>query len=291
LDARLIYINPTLERLLGVSRAEARGERPTEADREIFRMLEERILAVAHTGNPEEMEMSLPQKDGSILIHHIRFVAEHNNADEIVGVLAIGRDITERKQMEEQVHQLAFFDPLTQLPNRRLFDDRLSQAMAVSQRSGCFCAVMYADLDNFKPLNDAHGHEAGDLLLIEVANRLKTCVREMDTVARVGGDEFVILVCELDTDKIESATQTRIVAEKIRIALALPYVLKILREGNTLTTVEHHCSVSIGVTLFVNHEADQASILDAADKAMYQAKEAGRNSIRNTYEITSPFHS
>jgi diguanylate cyclase (GGDEF)-like protein len=197
-----------------------------------------------------------------------------------VRMIGLNTDITERKQMEDQVHQLAFFDPLTKLPNRRLLTDRLSQAMAASKRSGCYCALMFADLDNFKPLNDTHGHEVGDLLLIEVAERLKSCIREMDTVARFGGDEFIVMICELDTDKTESAKQAGVVAEKIRAALASPYILKVEQEGKIEATVEHHCSASIGIALFFDHETSQIELLKEADRAMYQAKDAGCNSIR-----------
>ena len=139
---------------------------------------------------------------------------------------------------------------------------------------------MFLDLDNFKPLNDTHGHVVGDLLLIETANRLKRCVREMDTVARFGGDEFVVMIGELYVDEAQSTSQAEIVAEKIRNALAESYLLKIQHEGEADSAVEHHCSASIGVTLFINHEASQEDILKWADNAMYQAKEAGRNSIR-----------
>jgi diguanylate cyclase (GGDEF)-like protein/PAS domain S-box-containing protein len=190
------------------------------------------------------------------------------------------RDITENKKMEEQIRQLAFHDALTRLPNRRLLSDRLGQAMAASKRTGSYCALMFLDLDNFKPLNDAHGHEVGDLLLVEVADRLNACVRETDTVARFGGDEFVVLLRYLDADQSESATQARNVAEKIRTALAAPYFLKIVRQGEPEKTVEHRCSASIGAVLFVNHEISQDEILKRADTAMYQAKEAGRNMVR-----------
>jgi len=189
-------------------------------------------------------------------------------------------DITERKQMEDQVRQLAFHDTLTKLPNRRLLNDRLGQTIAASKRSGCYGALMFLDLDNFKLLNDTHGHEVGDLLLIEAADRLKSCVREIDTVARFGGDEFVVMISELDVDKAESTTQAGIIAEKIRAALAKPYVLKIQHEGKAETTVEHHCTASIGVALFSKREASHDNILKWADTAMYQAKEAGCNLIR-----------
>jgi diguanylate cyclase (GGDEF)-like protein len=139
---------------------------------------------------------------------------------------------------------------------------------------------MILDLDNFKPLNDQHGHLAGDLLLVEAASRLLLCVREMDTVARFGGDEFVVMLSELDGDAVASHRRARMVAEKIRSALAKPYVLTLRQEDQTAVTVEHHCTASIGVALFVNHETAQEDILKRADDAMYRAKDAGRNAIR-----------
>lgn len=193
--------------------------------------------------------------------------------------LAVTRDITQRRQMEEQVRQLAFHDSLTNLPNRRLLLDRLNQAMAASKRSGYYCALIFLDLDNFKPLNDTHGHEAGDLLLIEVARRLTSSVRQIDTVSRFGGDEFAVLLSELLADKAESTKEVGIIAEKIRIKLAEPYVMAIRHEGNTATTVEHRCSASLGAVLFINHECSQEDILRQADTAMYQAKDAGRNTV------------
>ena len=155
--------------------------------------------------------------------------------------------------------------------------------MAASKRSGLYGALMFLDLDNFKPLNDTHGHGVGDLLLIEVARRLTSCVREVDTVARFGGDEFVVMLGELDVDKAESITQAGLVAEKIRITLAEPYLLKIQQEGKAEIAVEHYCTSSIGIALFINHEASPEDILKHADMAMYQAKEGGRNSVRFYY--------
>ena len=163
------------------------------------------------------------------------------------------------------------------MPNRRLLNDRLSLAIAAGKRSHHYGALMFLDLDNFKPLNDTHGHVIGDLLLIEAANRLKNCVREMDTVARFGGDEFVVILSALDVEKSESMTKAGIVAEKIRSALSEPYLLTIAPEGKT---VSHRCTASIGVALFVDYEGDQEDISKWADAAMYQAKNAGRNQIR-----------
>ena len=186
-------------------------------------------------------------------------------------------------EFNEKIRNLAFHDALTQLPNRNLLKDRMEQAMAASKRSGRFGALMFLDLDNFKSLNDAHGHGAGDLLLVEGARRLNSCVREADTVARFGGDEFVVVLNELDVDKDKSTARAIIVAEKIRAALAEPYVLKIQQAHGAEITIEHHCTSSIGVVLFVNHEASAEDILKWADIAMYQAKEAGRNLIRLHY--------
>jgi diguanylate cyclase (GGDEF)-like protein len=175
---------------------------------------------------------------------------------------------------------LAFYDGLTHPPNRRLLNDRLSQTLLASKRSAFYGALMFMDLDNFKSLNDQHGHSAGDLLLVEVARRLKCCVREIDTVARFGGDEFVVVLGELNADPKESARQAAEVAEKIRASLAAPYRL-VLDEGSLAgCVVEHRCSASIGVVLFLNHEASQSDLLKWADSAMYRAKDAGRDVIR-----------
>jgi diguanylate cyclase (GGDEF)-like protein len=189
-------------------------------------------------------------------------------------------DIVERTRMEDQVRQLAFYDPLTHLPNRRLLNDRLSQALLASKRSAFHGALMFMDLDNFKALNDKHGHSAGDLLLVEVASRLKGCVREIDTVARFGGDEFVVLLDELTLEQEESNSRAGVIAEKIRLALAEPYVLGFERDGADAVTLVHHCTASIGVTLFIHSEASQDDILMRADAAMYQAKEQGRNRVQ-----------
>jgi diguanylate cyclase (GGDEF)-like protein/PAS domain S-box-containing protein len=204
----------------------------------------------------------------------------YTTSGEYDGAYVVSRDITERKRMEEEVRQLAYFDSLTHLPNRRMLNDRLSQTMAASRRSGRYAAVMILDLDNFKPLNDQHGHLVGDILLVEVARRLIANVREVDTVARFGGDEFVVMLGDLNEDRAESRRLAEVIAEKIRESLAAPYFLAIHKENQAPTQVEHRCSASIGVALFVNHETAQDDILKWADAAMYQAKSAGRNTIR-----------
>ena len=196
------------------------------------------------------------------------------------GYRGVARDITVNKLSEEHIKRFAFYDGLTKLPNRRLLKDRMALEFSASKRNQRYGAVMFLDLDNFKPLNDKFGHEFGDLLLIEVADRLVACVREVDTVARFGGDEFVVLTGSLDLDKQASIVQAQRVAEKIRISLAQPYRLSVAQDASTVATIEHCCTVSIGISLFYNQEQSEEEILKQADMAMYDAKEAGRNSIR-----------
>lgn len=186
-------------------------------------------------------------------------------------------DVTERKQMEEQVRQLAFYDALTGLPNRRLLNDRLTQALALSKRSQHYGALMFIDLDNFKPLNDQHGHSVGDLLLIEVARRLTCGIREVDTVARFGGDEFVVMLSELEAAADEATAHAAQVAEKILETLAAPYLLPLTEQADQ-PVITHHCTASIGVTL-IHHSVSREESIRQADLAMYRAKESGRNQI------------
>lgn len=194
----------------------------------------------------------------------------------VVKVIGYIADITERKQLEEEIRSLAYFDPLTALPNRRMLSDRLQSVMAAGKRSGNLGALMYLDLDNFKPLNDAHGHAAGDLLLIEVAQRLLHCVRQVDTVARTGGDEFVVLLSGLSTEVNLAAAECRNIAEKVLSALSMPYVLS---AAPNAPLIEHHCTASMGVTLFKGQELRLEEVMKKADAAMYRAKDGGRNRI------------
>lgn len=178
-----------------------------------------------------------------------------------------------------QVQHMAFYDSLTDLPNRRLLIDRLSQTLTAQKRNRWFGAIIFIDLDNFKQLNDKQGHAVGDLLLIQAAERLRGCVREMDTVARFGGDEFVVMINELEADKAGSVQVAASIAEKIRIALSKPFMLKVQESGETEITVEHLCSASIGVALFSSSAGSEDEILNWADQAMYHAKEAGKNKV------------
>jgi diguanylate cyclase (GGDEF)-like protein/PAS domain S-box-containing protein len=216
-------------------------------------------------------ESKVRYSDGTahdVVFHKARMLDEGGKPSGIIGVIL---DITERKKAEQQVHQLAFYDPLTGLPNRRLLMDRLQHAFAASARSQHYGAIMFLDLDHFKTLNDTRGHEIGDLLLKEVAVRLSSCVRDGDTVVRLGGDEFVVILEALSNNAHEAATQTERTAEKIQAVLNRPYLIK---------EQTHHISPSIGIVMFRGHQEGVDDLLRYADIAMYQAKTAGRNTIR-----------
>ena len=175
------------------------------------------------------------------------------------------------KESEKTVYQLAYSDPLTELPNRRLFQDRLERAILLSSRNNRYRALMFLDMDNFKTLNDSQGHRMGDLLLIEVARRLKGIVRASDTLARMGGDEFVILLGELSENEKTASEQALMIAEKISVLLSQAY---------QLDHFIYNCSASIGVTMFRNEGVTIEELHKRADAAMYQAKNAGRNTVR-----------
>ncbi len=189
------------------------------------------------------------------------------------GGVAIVEDITERKRSEEEIRHLAYYDPLTRLPNRRLLMDRLGHALVASTRSREFGALMILDLDHFKSLNDTQGHDVGDRLLTEVAKRLAGCLRQEDTISRLGGDEYVVLLEGLGQIERAAATQAEVLAEKIGFALSLPYVL-----GGSET--EYFITTSIGLTLFRGQDDSAEVLLKHADVALYRAKDAGRNTIR-----------
>ena len=183
----------------------------------------------------------------------------------LLGTTGFAQDITARKEAEEKVRHLAHYDPLTDLPNRTLFTDRLRQALTLAKRDKTRMALMFIDLDKFKPVNDEYGHQVGDLLLQEAAKRMQQCMRESDTVARIGGDEFVVLL-----PVISNSNDALLVAEKIRFALNQPFLLL----GHSLSI-----SSSTGVAIYPEHGADDNQLVKNADTAMYYAKEGGRNSV------------
>lgn len=185
----------------------------------------------------------------------------------VLGTVGFIRDITERKLQQEEIRQLALYDPLTQLPNRRLFSERVNHAIALARRDQARLALVFVDLDRFKPVNDSLGHAVGDLLLRAVARRMQQCVREADTIGRVGGDEFEVLLPSID-----DAEQALVVAEKIRQALNQPFELT----GGYVVSI----SSSSGVAIYPEDGEDESTLSRAADAAMYRAKALGRDNVQ-----------
>ncbi|MCQ8102606.1 EAL domain-containing protein [Methylomonas sp. SURF-2] len=211
------------------------------------------------------------RKNGQIYPKWLTITAVKDETGAVTHYVGTHIDISDRKAAEDEIKNLAFYDPLTQLPNRRLLLDRLQQALAAHARKQQFGALLFLDLDNFKNLNDSLGHEKGDQLLQQVASRLSSCVREYDTVARLGGDEFVVMLKELGGKSAEAAIQAEIIGDKILQSLNQVYLF----EG-----YEHRSTASIGVTLFNDQSLGIDELLKQADIAMYQAKAAGRNNMR-----------
>ena len=211
------------------------------------------------------------RKNGEIFPKWQTISAVRGLDGQITHYVAAFTDISESKAAEDEIRQLAFFDPLTRLPNRRLLLDRLQHGLAASARNRHHGALLFIDLDNFKNLNDSLGHDKGDLLLQHVAARLTECVRAGDTVSRLGGDEFVLMLEDLSENQRDAAAQAEVVGEKIVEALNQDY---------QLGTQEYHCTPSIGITLYCGQDASVDELLQQADLAMYQAKAAGRNTLR-----------
>ena len=210
------------------------------------------------------------RKNGEIFPEWQTITAVKNEQGETTHYVAIFSDITEKKKTESEIHDLAFFDPLTTLANRRMLINQLHNELVIAKRRGTFGSILFLDLDRFKVLNDSLGHHVGDELLIQVAWRLKKVLREEDVPARLGGDEFVILL-HANKDTLQQASdQALIVAEKVQAALNQPYLI---------SDFEHHCSPSIGIALFPDNVHSAVKLLQQADKAMYQSKARGRNTI------------
>lgn len=234
------------------------------------------IRQAVATGGSFQGEVLNYRKDGSSFWNELSIAPVLDDSGRVTHFVGVTRDVTQRRSTHEQLAQLAFIDVLTQLPNRRLLDDRLAQAIAASERSGLHGAVMFVDLDGFKPLNDTHGHAAGDLTLVEVAQRLRASVRATDTVARIGGDEFVVVLGDLASDAERAHALALDVAEKIRSSLDLPG----WQLPDSATAVQRRCTVSVGVALFLGQTMGSGDILRRADAAMYRAKASGGNSVQ-----------
>ncbi len=271
-NANIIRVNQAFQDITGYSSEEVLGKNPRilssgREDKAFYAAMWQQLL---NTGSWSG-EMWDRRKGGQVYPKWLTITAVKDEQGNTTEYVAIFSDITMRKQAEEEIRNLAFYDALTKLPNRRLLLDRFRLALSVAARSHHYGAVLFIDMDRFKTLNDTLGHDYGDLLLIEVAGRIQSCVREVDTVARLGGDEFVVLLEEVDTNAEQASQKVALIAEKIRAALAVPYQLK----GQ-----EHHSSPSIGVSLYRGNAESVDALLKYADMAMYEAKESGRNAVR-----------
>jgi diguanylate cyclase (GGDEF)-like protein/PAS domain S-box-containing protein len=269
----ILKVNQAFTRITGFAADEAAGRTPRmlSSGRHDAAFYQTMWQTIAQDGNWEG-EIWNRRKNGEVYPEHLSIAAVRDEQGEICNYVAALTDITLSKAASDEIRSLAFYDPLTRLPNRRLLLDRLRQALAASAMHDRHGALVFIDLDNFKTLNDTLGHNVGDLLLQQTGARLQGCLRQGDTVARLGGDEFVVLLEGMNSERLEAAAQTEALCGKILAALNRPYVL----DG-------HQCysTPSLGATLFHDgHPSQPEELLMQADIAMYQAKQAGRNGMR-----------
>jgi len=269
---KILRVNQAFHDITGYTEEEVIGHNPNilSAKSKPKAFYEEMWAAISREGKWSG-EMLDKRKNGEVFPAWLTITAVTAPDGTLTHYVGSFFDITKSKEAEEEINRLVFFDPLTSLPNRRLMLDRLQQALANSTRSGRHGAIMFIDLDNFKAINDTKGHDIGDLILIEVARRLQSCMREGDTVSRLSGDEFVVMLQDIGTEAEHVATQAEEVGKKILAAINQPYLIR---------DEEYHSTASIGVNLFADHATTPDTLLKTADIAMYQAKASGRNAIR-----------
>lgn len=267
MQGRLLEWNPAFQALLGYSAEQLaqmsyQALTPPRWHEAEARIVREQVLP---RGYSDVYEKEYVCQNGRVLPVELRTYLLRDDSGRPTGMWAMVRDISERKATEARIANLAYFDPLTGLPNRVLFTDRLQAALARARRDNERLAVLFIDLDKFKPVNDTYGHAVGDQLLLVIARELRSCVREADTVARIGGDEFVVLLTE-----IQGADAALAVAEKIHQTLRRPF---------TVGAYQLEVSSSIGVAIFPEHGHDDVQLIKSADDAMYSAKDAGRDRV------------
>ena len=270
LDNKVQFWNSGAERLYGWTREEAIGlsiETLLYPDATDFYVAMDKLLKDGGWNGEIEQQTKFAEK----LMVESRWTLVCDDKGQPKSVLAINTNVTERKVAADKIQHLAFYDPLTKLANRSLLLSRLKQALTSCTRSHHYGALLFIDLDNFKALNDTLGHDVGDLLLKEIGVRLKTCMRETDSVSRFGGDEFVLMIEDLSTTETEAAVLTTKIADKVLNSLNQPYLLG---------EYAHHSTASIGIALFSGQEDSVNELLKRADLAMYQAKAMGRNTFR-----------
>ncbi|MBW7831772.1 MAG: EAL domain-containing protein [Simplicispira suum] len=270
-DRRILRVNGALLRLTGYADGELLGQNLSQlqSGRSDATFYAEVWNAVAQNGHWAG-EMWLERKGGEVYPAWVHIAQVRSAAGEITHYVSTQMDISERKAAEDEIRTLAYYDALTGLPNRRLMSDRLQRSLANSQTGGLGGALLVVDLDNFKDLNDTLGHDTGDELLRQVAERLEQCGRRSDTVARLGGDEFAMLLEGLSTDRAQAARQAEAVARTVLEMLGKVFVL----DGRV-----HHTSCSVGIALYVDAAGSVEELLKRGDLAMYEAKAQGRNTL------------
>jgi diguanylate cyclase (GGDEF)-like protein/PAS domain S-box-containing protein len=269
-DGCLIEANQFFFDIQGYERDEAIGRTASELKIWFDPVERQRFVEMLQRDSKcTNLEARFRRKNGALIWGLVS--ASVVELDGVPCIISIRRDITERKQAEEKINQLAFFDQITGLPNRTLLQDRLKQAMASSLRNGRYGALLLIDLDHFKSINDTLGHDMGDLLLQQVGRRLTECVREEDTVARLGGDEFVVMLASLSESQSEAASAVELIGEK---------VIAVLEQAFALKDISYFITASIGASVFLGHQVEIETIMKQADLAMYKAKDAGRNTLR-----------
>jgi|GEM_PF-2214245 len=271
-DWNILRVNQAITEITGYANSELVGQstRLLRSDRHDEAFYAAMLQSIEHTGSWQG-EIWERRKDGEVYPKWMSVSAVKGEDGEVTHYVSTQYDITDRKAAEDEIRFLAFYDPLTRLPNRRLLLERLRQSMSGSIRDHRLGALLFIDLDNFKSLNDTLGHDRGDLLLQQVAQRLSSSLREHDTVARLGGDEFVVLAGNLSEKPAEAAQQAETIGHKLAAAFHRSFVL-----GND----RYRCTASIGVTIFGNQLASIDDLLKQADLAMYQAKASGRDTLR-----------
>lgn len=272
LDANIEYVNETFEKNTGYSRDEAIGRNPRilHSGKTSPKTYEEMWSKLTH-GEIWEGELINRRKDGVEYIEQVKISPVHEANGSIAHYLAVKEDITEKKHAEQQIHTLSNYDALTHLPNRRLLIERLEYACLTSSQNGQYSSLLYIDLDHFKMINENMGYAIGDLLLLEVANRLKLNASSVDTLARIGPDEFVLVLGSIGSSAREAAHQAGLIAENIQAILTQPYELQ---------DHIHHITPSIGIVMFNGTENNPDDLVKHAEVAMQQVKQTGRNSIR-----------
>lgn len=271
-DERIIRVNPAFQLLTGFDSREIIGQTPRalssgKHEPEFYRQIWREIEVFGGWSG----ELWNRRKNGEVFPVHQVITAIKDHANRTTHYLSTFSDISARKQAEEQIHQLAFYDPLTGLANRRLLEDHINQSMHASARNQSYCALLFIDLDHFKNFNDTLGHKQGDELLKLVSQRLRKSVREGDTVARQGGDEFIILLEQLGSSKSAAAINAQNIAENVLAAISEPFMLQ---------QTQHVLTASIGVNLFTDRFETADELMTRSDLAMYQAKAEGRAAIR-----------